>query len=284
MPLIDTLQNKKKRAQRLLWRGVVAGATTAAMGTGLYPIAPFVVLRWASLRRREQSRVSTCSMASEWAVSAVGAATRPLGLLGERMAGGDGPRPVILLHGYGMSRSSFLVLARRLARAGLGPIFGFEYWSLGKVSSASRRLDKFIEEVCVAQGCQHVDVVAHSMGGLVARYYLTLGPGRDRDRIANLVTLGTPHGGTEFSLLGIGRAQVEMQPKAAFFQRLENARLPASTKATVLWSRADSLVWSERQAHWPGTDEVIYDDLGHVSLLYSRRVASEIIGRLEGDT
>ena len=118
------------------------------------------------------------------------------------------------------------------------------------------------------------------MGGLVARYYLTLGPGRHRKRVAHLITVGTPHGGTVFSAFGIGRAQVELRPRTPFFQRMAAAPLPKSTQVTVLWSRADALVGTSEYASWRGCEELVFDDLGHLSLLYSRRVTAEIIERL----
>ncbi|MCP4446932.1 MAG: alpha/beta hydrolase [Myxococcales bacterium] len=196
------------------------------------------------------------------------------------MVSREGVRPVVVIHGYAMNRASFSGLALRLAATGHGPVYGFEYWSLGKVSSASQRLHELIERICQSHRCNSVDVVGHSMGGLVARYYLTLGLGRGLGRITNLITLGTPHGGSVFSGFGIGRAKIELSPQTPQFRRLAAAPLPDRAALTVIWSRADVLVTSARQARWVGAEEVVYDDLGHLSLLYSRRVATEVIARL----
>ncbi len=249
------------------------------MGTGLYPFVPALGLRAfgrepgiAPLRPRDQ--------VLEWGASVAGVLSRPLGFLGERLTPGRGPRPIVVIHGYAMNRACFQGLALRLAAAGLGPVYGFEYWSLGKVSSAARKLHSFIEKICEKHGCDEVDIIGHSMGGLVGRYYVTLGPGRDLGRVANLITLGTPHGGSVFSGLGIGRAKIELAPQTPFFQRLVAAKLPENVGLTVIWSRADVLVASPRQAQWAGTEELVHNDLGHVSLLYSRRVASQVVERL----
>lgn len=252
------------------------------MGTGLYPFVPAAGLHWALRRRNLSSHLTLTSAAQEWAVSLAGVMTRPLGFLGERLQAGVGTsgRPVVLLHGYAMNRACFLSLAKRLAREGIGPIYGFEYWSLGKVSSASRALDRYIEGICEKHGCDQVDLIGHSMGGLVARYYLTLGPGREHDRVANLVTLGTPHGGSIFSGFGIGHPKKQLRPQAAFMERLRLAPLHHQTRLVVVWSRADALVGTVGQARWHGAEEIVYDKLGHISLLYSRRVAAEIAQRL----
>ena len=252
------------------------------MGTGLYPFVPAAGMHLALRRRDQPSSLSIYSAAQEWAVSVAGVLTRPLGLLGERLQAGQGlsGRPLVLLHGYAMNRACFLTMAARLARAGVGPIYGFEYWSLGKISSASRRLDRYIEAICERHGCEQVDLIGHSMGGIVARYYLTLGPGRERERVAHLLTIGTPHGGSVFSVYGVGQPQVQLRPHAAFLERLTAAPLPQNTKLVVVWSRADALVGTAAQAQWHGAEEIVYDDLGHMSLLYSRRVASELAQRI----
>jgi len=63
-------------------------------------------------------------------------------------------------------------------------------------------------------------------------------------------------------------------------QRLQAAPPPTQTKMTIIWSRADALVPGARQARVAGVDEIVYDDLGHLSLLASRRVADDVIDRL----
>tara|TARA_R110002096_G_scaffold299503_6_gene494241 strand:+ start:166393 stop:167205 length:813 start_codon:yes stop_codon:yes gene_type:complete len=263
----------------MLWRGLVAGANGAATGLGLYPFVPALGLRMFA-REPGVARLRPRDQALEWGASVAGVLSRPLGFLGDRLTRAKGPRPIIVVHGYAMNRACFQGLALRLAAAKLGPVYGFEYWSLGKVSSASQRLDEFIESVCQTHGCEQVDIIGHSMGGLVGRYYLTLGRGRKLGRVANLITLGTPHGGSVFSGFGIGRAKVELAPRTPLFQRLSSAKLPENVGLTVIWSRADVLVASHRQARWAGAEELVHDNLGHVSLLYSRRVAKQIIERL----
>ena len=173
----------------MLWRGLVAGANGAATGLGLYPFVPALGLRMFA-REPGVARLRPRDQALEWGASVAGVLSRPLGFLGDRLTRAKGPRPIIVVHGYAMNRACFQGLALRLAAAKLGPVYGFEYWSLGKVSSASQRLDEFIESVCQTHGCEQVDIIGHSMGGLVGRYYLTLGRGRKLGRVANLITLG----------------------------------------------------------------------------------------------
>lgn len=250
------------------------------MASGLYPAVPHLGVALGRRRRGEPGPAAQLrSVAREWAVSVAMSAARPLGFLelpGQAVVG----RPVIMVHGYAMNRANFLPLASRVARAGLGPVLGFEYWTLGRVASAARRLSTFIEDVCLATGSDTVDIVGHSMGGIVGRYYLTLGSGARRVR--NLITVGTPHRGADLSGVGFGRPSRELYPGSAFLERLGAAPIPPGARVTAIWSRSDALVPSSRNArlHGASVEEVVFDDLGHLSLLASRRVAGVVIERL----
>jgi hypothetical protein len=61
--------------------------------------------------------------------------------------------------------------------------------------------------------------------------------------------------------------------------RLASTPPPAQTKLVAIWSRADALVPGAQQ-ELAGAETILYDDLGHVALLGSRRVAREIERRL----
>lgn len=250
------------------------------MATGLYPIVPHLGMIVAARRAGYRlPRGQVRSALAEWSVAVTLSAARPLGFLplpGTRRQR-RGPRPVIMLHGYAMNRANFIPLARRLSVAGLGPMYGFEYWSLGKTASAARRLGEYVERLCARTGSERVDLVGHSMGGMVARYYVSRG--RGADRVRNLITIGSPHRGTDVSAVGFGRPGSELAPNSSFLQRLEAAPVPAKVRITAILSRSDALVPTPR-GRWRGVEQIVYDDLGHLSMLASRRVANEIISRL----
>jgi pimeloyl-ACP methyl ester carboxylesterase len=245
------------------------------MISGLYPLVPHA-LRAAG--RVPMGTRPVRSALAEWGIAAALSALRPAGFLGLPGRDARGPRPVIVLHGYAMNRANFVPLAYRLARAGLGPIFGFEYWTLGRVAAGARQLGWFIDEVREATGAAQVDVIGHSMGGVVGRYYVALAHGDGIVR--NLVTLGSPHAGTDLSAVGIGHPARELLLGSALLARLAAAPPPSSTRVTAIWSRADALVPGAWQTPLPGAEVIVYDDLGHVALLGSRRVAAEIAQRL----
>lgn len=76
-------------------------------------------------------------------------------------------------------------------------LFVFPYDWRKDISHTAPLLNQKVQEIKQQTGAQKVDIVAHSMGGLVSRYYIS-DPQRATD-IRKLFTLGTPHvGAPEF--------------------------------------------------------------------------------------
>lgn len=263
--------------RHLIWRGGVAAVSHAMMFSGFYPLVPHAV-RAFGRGRAESGQRRLRAVLGEWGMAMVVSAVRPAGFLPLPGAHTIGPRPIILLHGYAMNRANFVPLAYRLARAGLGPILGFEYWTLGRTAAAARQLGWFVDEVRAATGAAEVDLIGHSMGGVVARYYVTLAGGDPA--VHRLITLGSPHAGTDMSAVGVGHPGRELLTGSKLLTRLAVAPPPSHTQITSIWSRADALVPGARQTPLPGSETVMYDDLGHVALLGSHRVARDVIERL----
>jgi pimeloyl-ACP methyl ester carboxylesterase len=265
---------RRHSVRHLLWRGGVAAVSQAMMFTGLYPLVPHAVRAFY----RDAGTRPVRAALTEWGMSAALSVARPAGFFPLPGWKNHGPRPVIVLHGYAMNRANFLPLAVRLSRAGLGPILGFEYWTLGRTAAAARQLGWFVDQVCEATGAAEVDVIGHSMGGVVARYYVQLAGGDGRVR--RLITLGSPHGGTDVSSLGIGHPGRELLVGSKLVTRLAAAPPPERTRITTIWSKGDALVPGGKQKPLPGAETIMFDDLGHVALLGSRRVAQLVIERL----
>jgi hypothetical protein len=267
---------RRHSMRHLAWRGGVAAVSQAMMFSGLYPLLPH------AMRAYQKRTVGSWRTAlAEWGMSITVSGLRPIGFLPLPGARQQGPRPIIVIHGYAMNRANFVPLAFRLARAGLGPIVGFEYWTLGRTAAAARQLAWFVEHVQAMTGSPQVDIVGHSMGGVVGRYYVTLLGGDGA--VANLVTIGSPHAGTDVSDLGVGHPARELLVGSTLLQRLSVAPPPRDTRITTILSHADVLVPAQTQLalEIPRAERIVYDDLGHVALLGSRRVARDIVRRLK---
>jgi triacylglycerol esterase/lipase EstA (alpha/beta hydrolase family) len=186
--------------------------------------------------------------------------------------------PIVLLHGFGMNRTQWLWLARRLRARGHGPIYGMNYLSLRAVDHSARHLAMFVDGVRERERCQKVDLVAHSLGGVVARYFIERMDGRDQ--VGRLITIATPHAGTRAGRLGFGiPAARDLRGDSLIFNEL--GPVSAGAAYTSIWSRADAIVQPPESASIePGGRDEVFDDLGHLSLVLSPRVVAVIDARL----
>ncbi len=111
-------------------------------------------------------------------------------------------KTVVLVHGFGGSFDGTWggnsgVFAAKLDSVGfkvVGVDVGGFPGNILPVSYAEGKMKESLQTQCMDQGIQSFDIVAHSMGGLVSRSYLTKPYGRDR--INKLVMLATPNHGS----------------------------------------------------------------------------------------
>lgn len=87
-------------------------------------------------------------------------------------------------------------LLPKIQNAGYTKILTFGYYSGLNIDTNGKLLASFLKNK--TNGAK-VDIVAHSMGGLVSRTAIELHGGEDY--VQNLITLGTPHQGSEVALL-----------------------------------------------------------------------------------
>lgn len=118
------------------------------------------------------------------------------------------PRPVVLVHGTAENRyTTWSELSPALARDGYC-VFALNYSGLvatpfrglGEIPDAARQLRYFVDRVLAATDARQVDVVGHSQGGLMPRYYLQeLGGNRHVGRLVGLAP--SNYGTTLFGVL-----------------------------------------------------------------------------------
>ncbi|MCZ0206755.1 alpha/beta fold hydrolase [Streptomyces achromogenes] len=91
------------------------------------------------------------------------------------------PRPVVLVHGtFGNSVDNWLGLAPYLTSRGYC-VYSLDYGELpgvplfhglGPIDKSAAQLSAFVDKVLTATGAAEADLVGHSQGGMMPRYYL----------------------------------------------------------------------------------------------------------------
>ncbi|WP_307128869.1 triacylglycerol lipase [Streptomyces sp. B1I3] len=196
--------------------------------------------------------------------------------------------PVVLLHGFIDNRSVFVLLRRFLARHGWHHLESLNYSPLTcDVRTAAELLGRHVEEICDRTGRHEIDIVGHSLGGLIARYYVQR-LGGDR-RVRTLVTLGTPHGGTAVAPLAAALPIVRQMRTGS--DLIEELRHPASgcrTRFVSFWSELDRVMVPVETARIDHPDldavNVRVTGIGHLALPVHPAVAAAIRQALESGT
>src|SRR5579875_751799 len=201
-------------------------------------------------------------------------------LIGDVEAAGT---PILMIHGLIDNRSIFTLLRRHLRRRGFGRVWttNYQVWT-SDVRVAARRLATTVEAICEETGYERIHVVGHSMGGLVARYYVQRLGGDDR--VHTLVTLGTPHQGTRAARLlprGVCR---QLTPSSQVVDELAEPAPGCRTRFVSFWSDLDALMSPKRVARIEHPDlnarNILVRGVGHMSLPIDRRIVREIAATL----
>jgi len=187
--------------------------------------------------------------------------------------------PIILIHGVIDNRSIFLLLRRALRGRGFGRLFALNYSPFtDDIVDVAGRLSTLIDEVCEQTGYERVHIIGHSMGGLVARYYVQK-LGGDR-HVHTVCTLGTPHQGTLPAQVVPWPVIRQMRPHGDVIESLREPAPGCRTRFIAIWSDLDQMVVPQRNGRIEHADlrarNVFLKGIGHMSLPVDRRVVHEI--------
>lgn len=153
--------------------------------------------------------------------------------------------PVLLVHGYLATRGSLHLLERRLHdRHHLVFSYRLGLINLGDIRESAALIARKVESLVGQTSVRKVDLVGHSMGGLVGLYYVKRLGGRHRVR--KLILLGTPAGGTWSALLGLvtapfGRASLQLLPSSPFLRELNESPMPRGVEVVSIGGERDLL-------------------------------------------
>ncbi len=229
-------------------------------------------------------------LAVEWAWFAAHLAVYPAGLLREQLRDSSGYRtdslppvqrslvvtdvaaagtPILLLHGIMDNRSVFTVFRRTLRRRGFGTVHAVNYSLLtGDIRTAAHELRRHVEQLLELTGAEKVHIVGHSLGGMIARYYVQRMGGAAT--VDTLVTLGSPHQGTLAAYLIPTTLARQLRPGSDVLEELARPAPGCSTRFLVVWSRMDQMVLPQRNGRLLHPDLEVEEfevrDVGHLSL------------------
>ncbi|QTD97602.1 esterase/lipase family protein [Streptomyces cyanogenus] len=196
------------------------------------------------------------------------------------------PRPVVLVHGtLGNSVDNWLGLAPYLTSRGYcvysldyGQLPGVPFFhGLGPIDKSAEQLSAFVDKVLAATGAAKADLVGHSQGGMMPRYYLKflggagkvgalvgLAPdnhGTDLDGLTNLLPYFP---GAEDLLKATTPGLADQITGSAFLTKLNaGGDTVAGVRYTVIATRYDEVAtpWRTQYLSGTGVRNVLLQDL-----------------------
>ena len=189
----------------------------------------------------------------------------------------DGHRPVVFVHGLAGYRGNFLPMRSWFRLHGRTRTYavGLSGRTIPQMAVELRSYIADVVQVNNLSSEQQVDVVAHSMGGLVGRLAL-----RDPDtaqRVHTLVTLGTPHRGTHAARFTGGELMSALRRDSALMTEL-GSDFPwrRSTRLICFWSANDPLMQPAETARVEGADNREVLSFSHLDWLMRRQAWMEL--------
>lgn len=186
-------------------------------------------------------------------------------------------RPILLVHGYLHDASAWVYHIRQLKKAGLGPIYalnlGHPFRSMDRYAKNVREYAARIEK---ETGRSDLTLIGHSMGGLVSTLYATrIAP---PDTVKQVITIGSPLGGTLVARIGIGPNAREMERNSELTIRLRKEIAQSKIPFYQIGTKTDQLVipYSSAFVGDHPDRQFLLEDIGHVALLFSSRTANQI--------
>ena len=196
-----------------------------------------------------------------------------------------GLRGVVFIHGYICNRGLWnpwmkrlLKLDRAFVAVSLEPVFSSLDEYVPQVDRAVRRME-------AATGLAPV-IVAHSMGGLVARAWLRSRATHKRsdgtDEAARLITIAAPHRGTWLAGLARTVNARQMRVSSSWMRTLVDKE-PATLQGLITswWSECDQIVYPPPTAVYPGSEAKQLRGVGHIALTAREEVWNEIRRRID---
>lgn len=186
---------------------------------------------------------------------------------------------VVCVHGFTQSGSNFWGIRKTLRRRGRSSRAMY----LGRPLQPLTGYTLALRDV-LADGDEPVDVVCHSMGGVILRMVLADEP-EIAHRIRRIVTLGSPHRGTAgprgFALFADIQ---ELSRSSAVLADLPTFDTVApEAEVTTIAAVRDFVVYPRSSALLPGTEQVVLPGVGHGGLLVHRESIEAVCRALSAD-
>ena len=176
---------------------------------------------------------------------------------------------VVLVHGFLASAGVFRPLRARLERETGARVATFTHAPGVGIRRIARRLARLVDQFPAGT---RITVVGHSLGGIVARWYVQELGGHER--VARTVSLASPFGGIDVPPLFVG---ADLHEQSALLRQLRERAHVCGVPHTSIVGDEDTVVVGPHAASLGFGEVVVVPRRGHNALLFCDRVAGLVI-------
>jgi triacylglycerol lipase len=198
-------------------------------------------------------------------------------------AGAADAPPVLIIHGFLGTRGSMYMLERRLVEDGFVCVsFNLGTLNVRDIRRSAFLIHRKIERILAQTPSQKIDIIGHSMGGLIGLYYVKKLGGHARVR--KLIMLGTPVRGTWSALAGVltlglwSTSSWQLLPRSRFLDELAQGQIPPAVEIATIAAARDWVV-PLATTRLKGANAMTVP-LGHSSLVVSEEVYRRVVNTL----
>ncbi|HSN30321.1 MAG TPA: alpha/beta fold hydrolase [Kofleriaceae bacterium] len=191
--------------------------------------------------------------------------------------------PVLIIHGFLGTRGSMYMLERRLVEDGFVCVsFNLGTLNVRDIRRSAFLIHRKIERILAQTPSQKIDILGHSMGGLIGLYYVKKLGGHARVR--KLIMMGTPVRGTWAALAGVATLGLwstsswQLLPRSRFLDELAQGPIPPGVEVHTIAAARDWVVPLSTTRIAGATATTV--PLGHSSLVVSEEVYRRVVHTL----
>jgi len=194
-------------------------------------------------------------------------------------------QPILLVHGYLNAGFVWGYHKKYLSKNGFGPIYTIDLGHpFQSIRTYALKVQQKARQIAQENGTSELSLIGHSMGGLVSYYYTAkLAPAHS---VSQVITIGSPLQGTRVAKIGLGQCTREMEINSNFLKELhESIELCSHVQFYNIASTTDELVipYSSAILKSDSNHQFYLDDIGHASMLFSKRVSDQLCSWLRTD-
>lgn len=214
--------------------------------------------------------------------------------LPSRRKTGAGEPDALMIQGFGTGGRAMEWIGKHLEQADIqttvpssGGLLG--YLQTHRVAHAGARVARLLRSY---PGDRRVWLIGHSIGGLISRYAVQAED--TADRVAGVITIGTPHRGTMIAAPAIAaglwlasRAPFDVLPRSKIIAELNLRPWPEDVPLISIYSPTDLLCLHPAgkvpfEHQYENVQNLHFKGLGHTELLWNREVIDTIKAAILG--